>query len=180
MPEVDIGEREVIQALMVAPVVVVLDEGAELGFEITGQIIVLEQDTVLQRLVPALDLVLGLGMVRCATDMRRGSAARTARAGDASQMVRGPLLPSGNTARSPCTCSHRSCSASTSARRCRAGSAARRRRLGGRLPRRRAPPERGELAVRQVARLEPRLAPPQSPVRVGVLGSLSERLGVLH
>ena len=62
-PEVDIGGREVIQALVVAPVVVVLDEGAELGFEITGQIIVLEQDPVLQRLVPALDLALGLGMV---------------------------------------------------------------------------------------------------------------------
>ena len=63
-PEVDIGGREVIQALVVAPVVVVLDEGAELGFEIAGQIIVLEQDPVLQRLVPALDLALGLGMVR--------------------------------------------------------------------------------------------------------------------
>ena len=34
--EVDIDGREVIQALVVAPVVVVLDEGAELGFEITG------------------------------------------------------------------------------------------------------------------------------------------------
>ena len=68
-PEVDIGGREVIQALGVAPVVVVLDEDAELGFEITGQIIVLQQDPVLEGLVPALDLALGLGMVRCATDM---------------------------------------------------------------------------------------------------------------
>ena len=33
-PEVDIGGREVIQALVVALVVVVLDEDAELGFEI--------------------------------------------------------------------------------------------------------------------------------------------------
>ena len=39
-PGVDIGGREVIQALVVTPVVVVLDEDAELGFEITGQIIV--------------------------------------------------------------------------------------------------------------------------------------------
>ena len=39
-PEIDIGGREVIQALVVAPVVVVLDEGVELGFEITGQIMV--------------------------------------------------------------------------------------------------------------------------------------------
>ena len=52
-PEVDIGGREVIQALVVAPVVVVLDEGAELGFEITGQIIVLQQDPVLEGLVRA-------------------------------------------------------------------------------------------------------------------------------
>ena len=71
--EVDIGGREVIQALVVASVVVVLDEGAELGFEITGQIIVLEQDPVLQRLVPALDLALGLGMVRwrCSATLSR-------------------------------------------------------------------------------------------------------------
>ena len=68
-PEVDIGGCEVIQALVVAPVVVVLDEGAELGFEITGQIIVLQQAPVLEGLVSALDLALGLGMVRCATDM---------------------------------------------------------------------------------------------------------------
>ena len=66
-PEVDIGGREVIQALVVAPVVVVLDEGAELGFEVTGQIIVLEQDPVLEGLVPALDLALGLGMVSVPT-----------------------------------------------------------------------------------------------------------------
>ena len=45
-PEVDIGGREVIQALVIAPVVVVLDEGADVGFEITGQVIVLEQDPV--------------------------------------------------------------------------------------------------------------------------------------
>ena len=68
-PEVDIGGREVIQALVVAPVVVVLDEGADLGLEITGQIIVLEQDPVIEGLAPALNLALGLGMVRCATDM---------------------------------------------------------------------------------------------------------------
>ena len=67
VPEVDIGGREVIQALVVAPVVVVLDEGAELGFEVTGQIIVLEQDPVLEGLVPVLDLALGLGMVSVPT-----------------------------------------------------------------------------------------------------------------
>ena len=40
---------------MVTPVIVVLDEARDLGFEITGQIIVLEQNAVLERLVPALD-----------------------------------------------------------------------------------------------------------------------------
>ena len=55
---------------MVAPVIVVLDEARDLGFEITGQIIVLEQDAVLERLVPALDLALGLRMARGAAKMR--------------------------------------------------------------------------------------------------------------
>ena len=40
--------------------------------------------------------------------------------------------------------------------------------------------ERGELVVRQIVRLEARLAPPQSLARVGVLAPQSERLRVLH
>ena len=55
---------------MVTPVIVVLDEARDLGFEITGQIIVLEQNAVLERLVPALDLALGLRMARGAANMR--------------------------------------------------------------------------------------------------------------
>jgi type I restriction enzyme S subunit len=39
---------------MVTPVIVVLDEAGDLGLEITGQIIVLKQNAVLERLVPAL------------------------------------------------------------------------------------------------------------------------------
>ncbi len=35
-PKVDIGGREIIQALVIMLVIVVLDEGAELGFEVTG------------------------------------------------------------------------------------------------------------------------------------------------
>ena len=42
--------------------VVVLDEGFDLGFEIAGQEVVFEQDAVLEGLVPALDLALGLRM----------------------------------------------------------------------------------------------------------------------
>ena len=54
---------------MVTPVIVVLDEARDLGFEITRQVIVLEQNAVLERLVPALDLALGLGMARSTANM---------------------------------------------------------------------------------------------------------------
>jgi hypothetical protein len=43
---------------MVTLVIVVLDEARDLGFEIAGQVIVLEQNAVLERLVPALCLAL--------------------------------------------------------------------------------------------------------------------------
>ena len=66
-PEVDVGGGEIVQALVIAPVVVVIDEGCDLGFEIARQEVVLQQDSVLQRLVPAFNLALGLRMVRCAT-----------------------------------------------------------------------------------------------------------------
>ncbi len=48
---------------MIAAVVVALDEGADVGLNIGRQIVVLNQDVVLQGLMPALDLALGLGMV---------------------------------------------------------------------------------------------------------------------
>ena len=47
---------------MVALVVVVLDEAPDLRFEITRQVIVLQKYPVLERLVPPLDLALGLGV----------------------------------------------------------------------------------------------------------------------
>ena len=40
--EVSIGGRDVIQALVVAMVVVMLDEGPDLVFEIAGQVIILQ------------------------------------------------------------------------------------------------------------------------------------------
>ena len=61
-PEVDVGRGEVGDGLVVSQVVVVGDEGGDLGFEIAGQIVVLQQDPVLERLMPALDLALGLRM----------------------------------------------------------------------------------------------------------------------
>ena len=48
---------------MVAPVIVVLHEGADLRFQVSRQVVVFEQDAVLQGLMPALDLALGLRMV---------------------------------------------------------------------------------------------------------------------
>jgi hypothetical protein len=53
-PEVDVGRGEIVDALVIAPEVVVRDECIDLSFEIAGQIIVLAQDTVLERLMLAL------------------------------------------------------------------------------------------------------------------------------
>ena len=49
---------------MISPVIVAVDEGCDLGFEIARQEVVLQQDSVLERLVPALDLALGLRVAR--------------------------------------------------------------------------------------------------------------------
>jgi hypothetical protein len=76
--EVDVGRCEIAEALVVAPVIVMIDEGVDLRFESTRQEVVFEQDAVLQRLVPSLDLALGLGMVRgeprvCSIPCRRAN-----------------------------------------------------------------------------------------------------------
>ena len=47
--EVDVGRGQVLQALVGAAVVVVLDESGDPGFEFAGQVVVLEQDAVLER-----------------------------------------------------------------------------------------------------------------------------------
>jgi hypothetical protein len=47
---------------VVAAMIVVLDEGLDLGFEVARQEVVLQEDAVFQRLVPSLDLALGLRM----------------------------------------------------------------------------------------------------------------------
>jgi len=59
--EVGVGGRHVAQRFVVALVVVVLDEGFDLGFEVAGQVVILQQDAVLQG-GAALDLALGLQM----------------------------------------------------------------------------------------------------------------------
>ena len=54
---------------MVAMVIVVLDKAADVGFEIAGQVVIFEQDAVLQGLMPALYLALGLRVMGRATDV---------------------------------------------------------------------------------------------------------------
>ena len=67
--EVDVGWCQIADGLVVTLVVVVIDEGLDLSLQVAGQIVVLEQDAVLERLVPALDLALRLGMQRRPADM---------------------------------------------------------------------------------------------------------------
>ena len=67
--EVGIGRRHVVQALMVALVVVVFDERFDLRFKVAGQEVVLQQDAVFQGLMPAFDLALGLRMEGCTAHM---------------------------------------------------------------------------------------------------------------
>jgi hypothetical protein len=47
-PEVDIGRRQIVQALVIAAVIVVLDKGGDSALQVTRQIIVLEQDAALE------------------------------------------------------------------------------------------------------------------------------------
>ena len=58
--EVGIGGRHIVEALVVAPVIIVLNERLDLGLEVTGQEVVFQQDAVFQGLAPALNLALGL------------------------------------------------------------------------------------------------------------------------
>ena len=62
--EVGVSRRDVVQALVIALMVVVLDERFDLSFEIARQEVVFQQDAVLECLVPAFDLALCLRMHR--------------------------------------------------------------------------------------------------------------------
>ena len=88
--EVNIGRRQVPQALMVAAVIVVLDEAIDMGLEIAGQVVVLEQDAVLERLVPTLDLALGLGMIGRTAHVPHAGAFEPLR--QVSRHVAGPVV----------------------------------------------------------------------------------------
>jgi hypothetical protein len=62
--KVDVSRGEIVEALMVALVIVVRHEGFNLSLQITGKEVVLQKDAILECLVPALDLALGHGVVR--------------------------------------------------------------------------------------------------------------------
>ena len=66
--EVDVSGREVAQALMGSGMVVVFDEVGNLRLQLAGQVGVFEQDAVLERLMPTLDLALGLGVIGSSQD----------------------------------------------------------------------------------------------------------------
>jgi hypothetical protein len=67
--EVNIGWCQIGDAFMVAQMFVVADVVSDFLFEITGQVIVFEQDAVLEGLVPTLDLAMDLRMHLGTTQM---------------------------------------------------------------------------------------------------------------
>ena len=69
-PEVDVGRGQIADAFVVSTMVVMIDECRDLRFEVFREVVVFEQDAIFQRLVPALDLALGLRMSRCAVNLR--------------------------------------------------------------------------------------------------------------
>ena len=61
--KVDVGRCQIADALVVATMVVVIDEGGDGSLEFPFEEVVFQQDAVFQGLVPALDLALGLRMI---------------------------------------------------------------------------------------------------------------------
>src|SRR2546430_2474524 len=57
-PEVDVSRRQVVQALVVSTVVVVPDELLDALFELSWQVVVVQQDPVFHRAMISLDLAL--------------------------------------------------------------------------------------------------------------------------
>ena len=67
--EVDVSWGEVADALVVAMVIVVVDECGDGGLKFAFEEVVFQENAVLEGLVPAFDLALGLGMHRGAADV---------------------------------------------------------------------------------------------------------------
>lgn len=64
-----VGRRSTARALVIASVIIVIDEPADVGLEITRQVEVLEHSAVLGRLMPAFDLALCLWLIGCAANV---------------------------------------------------------------------------------------------------------------
>ena len=88
--EVDISRGQIVEALVISAVIIVVDERLDLRLEVTGQEVVLEQDAVLEGLVPALDLALGLRVVGRPADM--GHALLVEPFGKVAGYVAGPIV----------------------------------------------------------------------------------------
>jgi len=67
--EVDVSGREVVDAFVVSLVVVEFNEGFDLSIQVCREEVVVQQDTVLEGLMPTFDLALGLRVIRCTTHM---------------------------------------------------------------------------------------------------------------
>src|SRR5262245_11575354 len=68
-PEVDVSRRQVVQALVVSTAVVVPDELLDVLFELSWQVVVVQQNPVFHRAMISLDLALRHRVVRPAADM---------------------------------------------------------------------------------------------------------------
>jgi hypothetical protein len=67
--EVDIGRGQIVDALVVTPVVVMFHECFDAGLKVTREEVVFRQDAVLQGLKPSFDLAPGLRMIWSTPDM---------------------------------------------------------------------------------------------------------------
>ena len=69
--EVDVARCQVLQALVVTLMIVVVDEATDVRFQITGQVVVFEQDAVLERLMPPVRLAGSSAPEPCRADYVR-------------------------------------------------------------------------------------------------------------
>lgn len=67
--EVDVCRRDVVQALVIAVIVVMIDERFDLLLQIDWQVVVFQKNAVLHGLMPAFDFALGLRVEWSATDV---------------------------------------------------------------------------------------------------------------
>lgn len=96
--KVDVGRCDVVLALVVTPVVVICDEGADLTLKIARKIIVFQEDAVFHCLMPAFDLALGLRVEGRAADVlhflpRHGDSIGQRLARDLDAMIDLPASP---------------------------------------------------------------------------------------